>query len=173
MKKLNSNGVGKSTGGWRVVPVVALLTLGLIGLGANLASASPQVPLNGSVSGTVTPTSETTFELVGSGNASHLGKVGYEGHVQITDVDPNTGVITDVLTETFTAANGDTLTLLCNQVATPVSPGVYDGVDQWTVIGGTGRFENAEGSGTASTHVDLSSGTFTKELTGTISYGGM
>ncbi|MFA9563944.1 MAG: hypothetical protein ACERLM_04450 [Acidimicrobiales bacterium] len=36
---------------------------------------------------------------------------------------------------------------------------VYDGVDQWTVNGGTGRFENAEGSGTASTHLDLNSGT--------------
>lgn len=171
MKKLN-NGVGKSTGGWRVVPVVAILTLGLIGLGANLASASSQVPFNGSVSGTVTPTSEVSFVLAGTGKASHLGKVGYQGVVQITDEDKDTGVITDILTETFTAANGDTLTLLCNQVATPVAPGVYDGVDQWTVMGGTGRFENAEGSGTASTHVDLNAGTFTKELTGTIAYAG-
>lgn len=42
------------------------------------------------------------------------------------------------------------------RVETPI---LDDGVDQWTVIGGTGRFENAEGSGTASTHLDLNSGT--------------
>ena len=36
-------------------------------------------------------------------------------------------MITDTLVETLTAANGDTVTLLCHQVATPVSPGVLHG----------------------------------------------
>jgi hypothetical protein len=38
------------------------------------------------------------------------------------------------------------------------------------VAGGTGRFSGATGSGTGDTTVDLSSLTFTKEGTGTISY---
>ena len=81
-----------------------------------------------------------------------------------------TGSNTDTLTETFTAANGDTLTILCNQVIEEISPGVFHGTDTWTVIGGTGRFSDATGSGTGHTYVDLNAGTFTKELTGVIAY---
>ena len=38
------------------------------------------------------------------------------------------------------------------------SPGVFVGTDQWTVIGGTGRFGGATGSGTGVTHIDLNNG---------------
>ena len=38
------------------------------------------------------------------------------------------------------------------------SPGVFVGTDQWTVIGGTGRFAGATGSGTGVTHIDLNNG---------------
>ena len=38
------------------------------------------------------------------------------------------------------------------------------------MTGGTGRFSGATGSGTGDTHVDLNVGTFTKALTGTITY---
>ena len=159
---------------WRLLPLVAFLALGLVAVGANAASAAAlAVPFKASVSGTVTQTGLTTFALAGTGNdliASHLGKISYAGSVTITGVDPNTGVITDTLTEMLTAANGDTLMLLCQQVATPISPGVYHGVDQWTVVGGTGRFSGATGSGTGDTYVDLNAGTFTKQSTGTIRY---
>ncbi len=154
-----------------IVTVAAVATSGAAASSAYAASI--QVPFKASVSGTVTPTSGTTFTLAGTGNdliASLMGKISYTGSVVITAVDPVTGVIKDTLTETLTAANGDTLTLLCQQVATPISPGVYHGVDQWTVIGGTGRFSGAAGSGTGDTYVDLNKGTFTKEMTGAISY---
>lgn len=94
----------------------------------------------------------------------------YNADVEITSVDPVTGIITDVLTETFIAPNGDTLTILCNQTARPVDPGVYVGTDEWTVIGGTGRFSGATGSGTGTTNVDLNTGTFTKSLVGGVGY---
>jgi hypothetical protein len=73
--------------------------------------------------------------------------------------------------ETLTAANGDTLTLRCDQTATPKKPGVLHGVDTWTVIGGTGRFANASGSGTGTTDADLNKGTFTKMMSGSITFG--
>jgi hypothetical protein len=156
---------------WRLLSLVALLALGTVGIGATSAvAAGPSVPFESSVSGTVSQTGELTFALEGSAISSHLGTTGYEGEVEITGVDSD-GVITDTLTETLTAANGDTLTLLCFQVAVPIGPGMLHGTDQWTVIDGTGRFSGATGSGTGDTYVDLNSGTFTKELTGTITVG--
>ena len=112
----------------------------------------------------------TSLALAGTGNASHLGKVSYKGSGEITSEHPVTGVITDTLTETLTAANGDKLTILCRQVATPTSPGVYNGTDHWTVTGGTGRFSGATGSGGGDTHANLNADTFTKAATGTITY---
>ena len=106
----------------------------------------------------------------GTGTASHLGKASYNGSGEITSENAVTGVITDTLTETLTAANGDKLTILCRQVATPTSPGVYSGTDQWTVTGGTGRFSGATGSGGGDTHANLNAHTFTKAETGTVSY---
>lgn len=79
------------------------------------------------------------------------------------------GVITDVLIETFTAASGDTLSIRCDQVVVTGDGGLFHGTDTWMVIGRTGRFEDATGSGTGTTVVDNLE-TFTKELTGTISY---
>jgi hypothetical protein len=152
--------------------VVALLILGVVGTGMGPAAAvaTASRPFVASVSGALEPTGETTFELGGAGGALHIGPAGYEATVAITSVDPDTGVITDVLVETFSAPNGDTLTIKCHQVAEPVGPGVYAGNDEWSVIGGTGRFSGATGSGTGQTSVDLNNGTFTKVLIGTISY---
>ena len=156
----------------RVLPLAAILAVALAGIGAHPASAKSSVPLTASVAGTVSGSSPD-LTLHGTGNASHLGNVkSYDATVHITTVDPDTGTITDTLTETLTAANGDTVTVLCQQVATPVSPGssVFDGNDTWTVSGGTGRFSSANGSGSGHTHADLGAGTFTKDMNGTINY---
>lgn len=152
--------------------VVALLTLGFAALSVApaLAKSSNTTPFGSVVSGTVTATGPGTFDLAGSG-LSTFGRISYAGQVQITSSDSN-GVLTDVLTETLTSAKGDTLTLLCEETATPMSPGVYQGRDTWSVIGGTGRFANASGSGTGSTAVDLNAGTFSKVSTGSINLGG-
>lgn len=146
-----------------VVMVMALVAGGIAVRSAR--AAEPGVPLKASVSGTVSLTSETTFVLDGTVKASHIGSMKeYQANGVFTG--PNT----DSLTETMTAANGDSLTILCNQTLEEISPGVFRGMDEWTVIGGTGRFSNASGSGTGETQVDLNTGTFTKELTGAISY---
>lgn len=152
--------------------VVALLTLGFVLMGVTpaQAAASQPTPLKADVSGTVVSTGPGSFALTGAGNSTKLGRLADTGSVHITNVDAN-GVITDVMIETLTAANGDTLTLRCDQTATPSKPGVLHGVDTWTVIGGTGRFANATGSGTGTTDADLNKGKFTKSMTGSIAFG--
>ena len=114
----------------------------------------------------VPPDISGAFALSGTGQAIHLGNV-----KSYTAVGQITGPTTDTLTETFTAANGDTLTILCIQALEDLGGGVFRGTDTWEVIGGTGRFSGATGSGTGVTYVDLNVGalTFTKDLTGTIS----
>lgn len=132
-------------------------------------SLKKSVPFKLSVSGKLNFTGPVTVELTAGGNASHMGKISYSGVVVITSQTPTQ--ITDVLTETVTAANGDRLTLLCSQIVNLTAQGVYESTnDSWTVIGGTGRFSGATGSGSGKTHVDLNSNTFTKECRGTISY---
>lgn len=152
--------------------VVALLTLGfaVIGLAPAHAKSSTPTPFKSSITGTVTSTGPNAFDLAGSGRATMLGHTGDAGMVHVTNTDSN-GVLTDTLTETLTAATGDTLTLVCQQTAAPLRPGVYHGTDTWSVVGGTGRFANASGSGTGSTDVDLNVGTFSKTASGSIAFG--
>jgi len=132
-----------------------------------MSTKSNQVPFNGSVSGTVALTGPTTADLSGSGTSEYLGLTPYAG--KVSDIASTDTGMTNVLVETLTAANGDTLTLRCEQVALQKDPGIFDATDQWTVIGGTGRFSDASGSGTGVTHIDLNNNTFSKQLTGTIS----
>ncbi|MCB0223561.1 MAG: hypothetical protein KDI02_07730 [Anaerolineae bacterium] len=149
-----------------VVVVAMLMAVAASGITASSASADDSSdPFKASVSGTVSITDELTFELAGIVKANHIGNMkGYQANGSFTS--PNT----DTLTETLTAANGDTLTILCNQTLEELSPGVYRGTDSWTVIGGTGRFSDATGSGTGETTVDLNAGTFTKAMDGVVSY---
>jgi hypothetical protein len=174
MHKPWNKGAGGSKNLWGLLPLVAIFALGVVGLGANAASAaSNTVPFKSSVAGTASVSGTmkgSSITLAGAGSASHLGNLSYKAIGVITGTDHVTGVITDTLTETLIAANGDALTILCHQVATPISPGVYHGVDNWTVTGGTGRFSGATGSGKGDTNADLIAGTFTKAENGTISY---
>lgn len=166
MKKFFSN-TGKL---WMFVTLAMLIALVSAGAGTNLAFASSsqvQVPFKGTISGTVIITSQTTAVLSGSGGATYLGLTAYAGNV--SDISQTSTGLTNVLVETLTAANGDTLTFLCTEVAVETSQGVFQGTDQWVVIGGTGGFEGVVGQGTANTQIDLNNGTFTKQLTGTIS----
>lgn len=105
----------------------------------------------------------TSFTVTAHGKSSHLGNVAYYGSGQFTSPT------SDVLTETLTAADGDTLTILCVQTLEDLGGGLLHGSDNWTVIGGTGRFAGATGTGTGDTYVQSLS-SFTKSMTGTILY---
>ncbi len=145
-----------------VAAVVAMVTL----MSALPAFAAAPSSVTVAVGGKVAPTGEATFELEGVGVGTRIGAFTYHGDVVITGVTD--GGLTDTLTETLTFGNGDSVTILCLQEAVEVGPGVFVGSDSWTVIGGSGRYANATGSGTGTTHVDLNAGTFTKVFNGTI-----
>lgn len=116
-----------------------------------------------SISGTITLLDATTFRLDGRGKADELGKVRpYSANGTFTG--PNT----DVLIETLTDKDGDTLTIRCEQVLEEIAPNVFRGTDSWTVIGGTGEYSGATGHGTGVTIADLNTLEFTKALDGVL-----
>ena len=159
---------GKSSKLWMFVTVAMLIALFASGMGTGPAyAAENQVPLFGTFSGTVTLTGPTTATLNGSGIGNLMGLAAEAGNV--SNITPTATGMTDVMVETLSGANGDSLTILCNQVAVSYGPGLFQAKDQWTVIGGTGRFAGASGSGTGNTNIDLNKGTYSKQMTGTIS----
>ena len=105
----------------------------------------------------------------GTGVSSHLGLGTNQGIAVITGPDSTIpGGLDNTNTETFTAANGDTVTVTSQDVAVPVAPGVTHGTGTWKVTAGTGRFLRATGEGTLSGQADFHHGTFEFELAGTI-----
>jgi hypothetical protein len=75
--------------------------------------------------------------------------------------------------ETFTAANGDKVFTSSNDVLCPTSTNTFQINGSWTITGGTGRFEDASGTGAfqaSGTMTSPTSGTFSLTTTGTITY---
>ena len=153
------------------VLVAMLAALGSIGLGIPAASANDhEVPLQGAYSGVVGFTESGTVYFSGTGNATHLGRSANDGEAVIAGSSSDCpGGMANVNTETLTAANGDTLTLTSDDVACPISPGVFEGTGSWWVSGGTGRFSNVTGQGTIDGQSDFNQGVFEFELMGSIS----
>jgi hypothetical protein len=84
------------------------------------------------------------------------------------------GGFTTTEKDTYTAANGDEVLTSATLTICPTStPGVFQSSGTFTVIGGTGRFEGASGSGAIHalvTFTSQTSGIFSGTTTGTISY---
>jgi hypothetical protein len=93
-----------------------------------------------------------------TGKATHLG---YVDVVALVALNPEQGTATG--TVTLTASNGDSVTLVFAQVLDPVQ-GTYSG--DYQITGGTGRFEGATGSGTATKALATAVG----EYEGTITF---
>lgn len=109
----------------------------------------------------------------GSGQVTHLGAVKVEiFHCTFFDPVSGSGRFGPG-TITLTAANGDTLTLAdwgtFRFVQTPDALLSYIDLE-WEVIGGTGRFEGATGSGGGAPVGDVMAGTTTVTFRGSISY---
>jgi hypothetical protein len=160
--------------------VLALVVLLVAPSTAALARVDRAVPLHGSATtadSMMEPVdcpegSEWRYASSGYGRFSHLGRVEFE----ITHCSRMTSELTGEFgsgTTTLTAANGDVLTL--SQWGTftlSFGPeGAYSYADlHWEVIGGTGRFVDATGSGTATAVGDLIAETTTGDFDGTIVY---
>jgi hypothetical protein len=162
------------------------LVLALVVLVASPALATPEdgVPIKGTVIGVDTMNAPTgcdpiqggsdfdaqwLYRSTGTGNISHLGRVDFVvEHCSYIDFATGTGVF-DNGTTTFVAANGDTLVLSHSGSFAVVGPFSYIDMN-WNVAGGTGRFADATGSGTANPLGDLVAGTTTASFTGFIDY---
>ena len=155
--------------------VVMLIAIGTIGIAGNPASAASthQVPFHASFSGTAAFTSATTALFTGAGTASHLGRSTNVNHITVSGPANCPGGFANINIETLTAANGDTLVLTGDHdQACPTGPEAVHGIGDWTVTGGTGRFAGATGQGTFDGVADFGQGTFSFQLTGTISAPG-
>jgi len=151
--------------------------MGTTGIGVNSASAAAghQVPFRASYSGTAAFTSATTALFTGTGIASHLGRSTNVNHITVSGQGgcPGGGGFANINVETLTAANGDTLVLTGDHdQACPTGLNAVHGTGHWIVTGGTGRFAGATGQGTFDGGADFNQGTFSFQLTGTISAPG-
>jgi len=165
---------------WMAVLVAAALCLAFA---APASAADPVRPFRGSA------TTVDSFDLThpgcpsdaflratvtGEGAFLHLGstRVSFT-HCTYLNLETGAGW-TDVGEMTLTAANGDRLFLhyLATFQMAPWPDFVSSTVKtwDWTVAGGTGRFERAAGSGTGHGFGIMASGSSTYWLSGTISY---
>ncbi len=142
-------------------------------VGNSASAAGTQVPFQASYSGTAAFTSATTALFTGKGIATHLGSSTNENHITVSGPSSCPGGFANINVETLTAANGDTLVLTGDHdQACPTGPNAFHGTGHWTVTGGTGRFAGATGQGTFDGSADFNQGTFSFQLTGTISAPG-
>ncbi len=152
------------------IPATAVVAFAALVLGAHAAFASgPRVPFRATLSGSVAMTSPTTVSFNGAGTATQMGRITNVGAIVFTGSDPSCpNSIANLNTETFTTNDGDQLTIVSHDVACPTGPGTVHGIGQWHVTGGTGRFAGIGGGGKADGGADFNVGTFTMNLTGTI-----
>jgi hypothetical protein len=147
------------------------------------ALASSQVPFRASITSQGTPVTQNCpslcFASAGTGTAAHLGRFTSTGPIVATGVTfPAPGEIQLSTVEHFvwTAANGDTV--FVTNYATGVEDlaimtGSY--TSHWSITGGTGRFDGATGSGTASGTLQAGNGstlTIVSTFVGTVSSPG-
>ena len=149
-----------------------LAAMFLAGL-ADPARAKEQLPFKGTLEGTYTATPVNpanplilNVQLDAAGRASHLGKFTY-GFPHVVDRSgiPSTGEGS----ATFTAANGDQVFAKVSGNAFLIVPGLLAGVEEGTIIGGTGRFANASGTYTIRRLIDQIGGTTSGSFEGTFS----
>jgi hypothetical protein len=134
-----------------IVPVLAVaVTLSVLLLRPSHAAASSLVPFHASVSETYTAAKCGQWSLcitaVGTGQATHLGEVTEHATVvvDINPADAQNGCAPETRTTTFTTANGDTLTMHGTGFSCAATS---DAHDDYSITGGTGRYQGASGSG--------------------------
>jgi hypothetical protein len=156
--------------------LLACLAAGFISA-PNPASAGSQVPFRGAFSTEFVsvfvpppPFPSLHISVTGQGNASHLGATSAVTDNQVVNLDDGSATAT----YTFTAANGDTVVLEMVFQTTDIPGGVSFAGD-YTVAGGTGRFDGATGSGTlegSAIFTGPNNGVGSASVTGTISSPG-
>ena len=119
----------------------------------------------------------------GEGIATHLGLtssdcvsnlLGYGRFEECEDEEGGTGFgIPNINTATLTAANGDKLVLVTDDLACEILPlRSFHGTGFWQVdpLASTGRFAGTTGAGFLEGHADFVDGVFESKFSGVISY---
>jgi len=127
------------------------------------------IPFTGTFSGTAFFMSDAKVIFQGSGEITHLGLSTNAGDLSLSPPD-SYGCIPNINIETLTAANGDQLVLVMEDIACPVEPGVFRGTGVWHVFSGTGRFAHAVGTGTVEGGANFNLAVFEITLAGEIAY---
>lgn len=106
--------------------------------------------------------------ITGTGQATHLGESSFIANatVNFSTLPPFAIAGTAV----FTAANGDQFFTQFTGTSTPAGIGTSRGVINHTIIGGTGRFEDATGNLTGIAIVNAANPTNTVSYDGNINY---
>src|SRR5262245_32718355 len=140
-----------------VILLVAIAALGIVGL-APATAGNAQVPFTANTTGTPVWATANTVETHGVGNATHVGRFSNSGLIVLsgpTGSCPGRGPgYPTVQPETLTAVNGDQLVIGIDGFACQTGPDSWHGAGTWTVIGGTGRFEETTGGGTLTGRAD-------------------
>ena len=133
-----------------LAPVLVATVAAALFLRPASASADSLVPFHATVSETFTahpsgPAARCVM-AVGTGQAEHLGAI-TESATIVVDTNPadlQNGCAPEVRTTTLTAANGDVITMHGTGLSCAATS---DAHDNYTITGGTGRFQSASGSG--------------------------
>lgn len=133
------------------VPILAVAVVAtILFLRPSHAAAASLIPFHASVSETYTAApcgqSSLCITAVGHGQAAHLGEISENASivVDINPADAQNGCAPETRTTKMTAANGDTITLYGTGWSCAATS---DAHDDYTITGGTGRFQGASGSG--------------------------
>jgi hypothetical protein len=108
--------------------------------------------------------------ITGHGQATHIGKSMFVAEARLTPTGPPPTPVPFTGTATFTAANGDQFFTQFTGLSTPTGPGTSRGDISHTIIGGTGRFENATGTLVGIALVTVGNPTNTVSYEGWINY---
>jgi len=176
----------KRTIGYRklICAVGMTATLAFGGAAQTMAAESAAVPFAAALTGTAEWDGGPTMFCQGEGIGSHLGQLtsqcfaqldfsGYALYDECAEYGTGFG-IPNVNTMTLTAANGDRLVIVSNDIACEIVPFYsFHGFGVWTVdpAESTGRFAGATGTGDFDGNVDFSAGgAVMVSLIGKISY---
>jgi hypothetical protein len=164
----------------RFVSLATALVLVLV-LALPATAADPYRPMKGTVTGADSMGApvdcpawgQWRYQSRGTGRYTHLGFTSFHVSHCSAMTGPTVGQF-GAGTMTLTAANGDTLILrdwgTFDLTVGSAGPTRSDIDLNWEVVGGTGRFEDAHGSGGGAGYSELATGTTTMRLWGEISY---
>ena len=152
---------------------VALLMAGSLSASA---LAGTDRPISGHFTVGVVPVEQRcgpnalTIAFEGTGIASHLGRMsGHGSNCTEFSFATSSVQIWDGIA-TFVAADGSTITVHYEGVQATPDAGIATTAVTSTVVSGSGRFEDAEGSWTQTGELDFATGLFSGAFSGSIDY---